>query len=244
MSPPPSPPKDVVLVTGGSSFLGGHTLLALLSLDKYTLRTTVRTASRVEETRQNLLHGGATPAQVDSISILVADLLTDSDATWFAACTSAKYVIHVAGKIPTGKEKKLEELSVPLQQGATQLLTAAKAAGVKRVVFTSSIATLAHGHGTRDKTSPFTEEDWTDLSDEKEVVHIYPRAKTLTEKLAWEFVSERGEGQGMELAVVCPAAMYGPSLNKDYRASLKLILILCGGTPGMPYYGTGMVGSY
>lgn len=232
--------NDVVLVTAGSSFLGGHSILKLLERGQYSIRTTVRTPARVEETKQNLRHGGATEEQVAGIDIVVADLFTDDDETWQKACTGARYVIHVAGMIPTGKEKRLEELLGPLQQGAQRLLRAAKAANVEKVVFTSSIATLAHGHGTRDKTEPFTEEDWTDLSGSKETVHIYPRAKTLTEQAAWEYVNE-GEGKGMQLSVICPAAMYGPSLNKDYRASLKLILILCGGTPGMPYYGTGMV---
>lgn len=234
--------KDVVLVTGGSSFLGGYCILKLLEQGQYSIRTTVRSAPRVEETKSNLRHGGATEEQVASIDIVVADLMTDNDETWQKACSGARYVLHIAGMIPTGKEKRLEELLEPLRTGALRVLRAAKMAGVQKVVFTSSIATLAHGHGSRDKTEPFTEEDWTDLSGNKETVHIYPRAKTLTEQAAWEYVNE-GEGKGMQLSVVCPAAMYGPSLNKEYRASLKLILILCGGTPGMPYYGTGMVRS-
>lgn len=232
--------KNLVLVTGGSSFLGGYSILKLLERGQYSIRTTVRTPAKVEETKSNLRHGGATEDQIGNIEIIVADLFTDDDETWQKACTGARCVIHVAGLIPTGKEKRLEELLVPLQQGALRLLHAAKAVNVEKVVFTSSVATLAHGHGTRDKSEPFTEEDWTDLSGAKETVHIYPRAKTLTEQAAWEYVNE-GEGKGMQLSVVCPAAMYGSSLNKDYRASLKLILILCGGTPGMPYYGTGMV---
>lgn len=232
--------NGTVLVTAGSSLLGGHSILKLLEKGQYSIRTTVRSPGRVEETKSNLLYGGATEEQVASIDIVVADLMTDDDETWQKACTGVRYVLHIGGMIPTGKEKRLEELLVPLQQGALRVLRAAKAAGVEKVVFTSSIATLAHGHGPRDKTEPFTEEDWTDLSGSKETVHIYPRAKTLTEQAAWEYVNE-GEGQGMKLSVICPAAMYGPSLNKEYRASLKLILILCGGTPGMPYYGTGMV---
>ncbi|EGP82809.1 uncharacterized protein MYCGRDRAFT_77663 [Zymoseptoria tritici IPO323] len=232
--------NDTVLVTGGSSFIGGYTILKLLERGQYSIRTAVRSQGRVEETRSNLRYGGATEEQVAGIDIVVADLIADDDKTWQKACAGARYVIHVAGMIPTGKEKRLEELLVPLRQGVLRMLGAAKAAGVEKVVFTSSIATLAHGHGARDKTEPLTEDDWTDLSDEKEKVHIYPRAKTLTEQAAWEYVNE-GDGKGMHLTVICPAATYGPSLNKDYRASLKLILILCGGTPGMPYYGTGMV---
>lgn len=232
--------RPTVLVTGGSSFLGGHTILKLLETGRYSIRTTVRSLPRVENTRSNLRHGGATEEQVADIDIVIADLITDNDETWTKACAGIQYVIHIAGMIPTGKEKRLEELLDFLRPGALRLMRAAKTAGVHKVVFTSSIATIAHGHGSRDKSEPFTEEDWTDLSGSKETVHIYPRAKTLTEQAVWEYVNE-GKGKGMQLTVICPAAMYGPSLDKDYRASLKLILILCGGTPGMPYYGTGMV---
>ncbi|KAF7192227.1 Tetraketide alpha-pyrone reductase 2 [Pseudocercospora fuligena] len=236
--------KDLVLVTGGSGFLGGYIVLQLLQKG-YSVRTTVRTPSRVEEARAKLKHGGATSDQLtNQLEIIVLDLITSTDPEWSKACEGAKYAMHTAGMIATGKEKTLEELVTPLKEGTLRVLQASAQAGVQKFIFTSSVAAIAHGHGMqRDKSQPFTEEDWTDLTDSKEKLHIYPRAKTLQEQAVWEFVKEHNETaeRKMELAVVCPAAIYGPTLSKEFASSLKLVPILLGGMPGVPQYGTSMV---
>ncbi|KXT18031.1 hypothetical protein AC579_4595 [Pseudocercospora musae] len=235
---------DLVLVTGGSSFLGAYIVLQLLQKG-YSIRTTVRTPSRIEEAKAKLKHGGATGEQLSNqVEIIVLDLVTSSDSEWSKACTGAKYVMHTAGMIATGKEKTLGELVTPLKEGTLRVLRASAQACVQKFIFTSSVAAIAHGHGTqRDKSQPFTEGDWTDLTDSKEKLHIYPRAKTLQEQAVWEFVTEHDDsGQGkMELAVVCPAAIYGPTLSKEFASSLKLVPILLGGMPGVPQYGTSMI---
>ncbi|KXS97873.1 hypothetical protein AC578_5032 [Pseudocercospora eumusae] len=235
---------DLVLVTGGSGFLGGYIVLQLLQKG-YSIRTTVRTPSRIEDAKARLKHGGATPEQLaNQLEFIVLDLITSSDEEWSKACTGVKYVMHTAGMIATGKEKTLEELVTPLKEGTLRVLRASAQAAVHKFVFTSSVAAIAHGHGMqRDRSQPFAEDDWTDLTDSKEKLHIYPRAKTLQEKAVWEFVQEHNETaeRKMELAVVCPAAIYGPTLSKEYASSLKLVPILLGGMPGVPQYGTSMV---
>ncbi|KAK4619652.1 Phenylacetaldehyde reductase [Fulvia fulva] len=231
--------SDLVLVTGGSGFLGSHLILQLLSKG-YTVRTTVRSTSRIEETRAKLSCGGATQDQIAKLEIRTLDLVTDSNEAWTKACSGAEYVLHTAGMIATGKEKQVDDLLVPMREGTLRVLRAAKAAGVPKVVFTSSIASIAHGHGKRGKSEPFTEEDWTDLTEKKEQLHIYPKAKTLQEQAVWDFIKSP-EGQGLEIAVICPGAIYGPTLSKEYASSLKLIGILLGGMPGVPQYGTAMV---
>ncbi|EME88469.1 uncharacterized protein MYCFIDRAFT_126000 [Pseudocercospora fijiensis CIRAD86] len=236
---------DLVLVTGGSGFLSGYIILYLLQKG-YSVRTTVRTDSRIEDAKAKLKHGGATEEQIaNQLDFVVLDLLTSSDEEWAKACAGVKSVLHPAGMIATGKEKTLEELITPLKEGTLRLLRASVASSsVQKFIFTSSVAALAHGHGMeRDKSQPFTEVDWTDLTDSKEKLHIYPRAKTLQEQAVWEFVQAHNETaeRKMELAVVCPAAIYGPTLSKEFASSLKLVPILLGGMPGVPQYGTSMV---
>lgn len=230
---------DLVLVTGGSGFLGGYCVLQLLQKG-YPVRTSVRSQSKIDDTKAKLRHGGATDEQVANIDFVVLDLVADSDEEWTKACVGAKYVMHTAGLIATGKEKHVEELLAPLKQGTLRVLRAAKAAGVHKIVLTSSIAAIAHGHGKRGKNEPFTESDWTDLSDKKEKLHVYTRAKTLQEQAAWGFV-DSDEGHGLHLTAICPGAIYGPTLSRDFASSLKLIPILLGGMPGVPQYGTAMV---
>ncbi|PIA92275.1 putative oxidoreductase [Cercospora beticola] len=239
-----SPKKDLVLVTGGSGHLGAFCVLALLRTGRYAVRTTVRTASRIQDAKAKYQHGGATDAQIAAIDFVTLDLNNDTDEAWTAACVGVKYVFHVAGLIATGKEKTEDDLLPFLKNGTLRVLRAAKTAGVKRVVFTSSVASIAHGLGSkRNYTQPFTEEDWTDLSGQAEKVHIYVRSKTLQEKAAWEFINsqEGSDEEKMEMVVINATAMYGPTLSKEFASSLKLIAILMGGMPGVPQYGTSMV---
>lgn len=231
--------EDLILVTGGSGFLGSHVVIQLLQ-QGLSVRTTVRSQSRAEDAKAKLKYGGATEEQLTRLEIVILDLVESSDQEWAAACNGAKYVLHTAGMIATGKEKTYQELLTPLRDGTLRLLRASVAAGVKRFIFTSSIAAIAQGHGIkRTKSRPFTEEDWSDLTDAKEKLHVYPRAKTMQEQAVWEFM--KADGNEMELVVICPAAIYGPTMSKEFASSLKLIPILLGGMPGTPQYGTGIV---
>ena len=86
------------------------------------------------------------------------------------------------------------------------MLRAARDGGVKRVVLTSSFAAIGYGHGARE--TPFTEADWTDVSQPD--AQPYIRSKTLAERAAWDFMS--AEGGEMELTVVNPVGIFGRSL--------------------------------
>ncbi len=91
------------------------------------------------------------------------------------------------------------------------MLRAARDAGVRRVVLTSSFAAVGYGVPLPD--GPFTEESWSNLDNPE--VSAYPRSKTLAERAAWDFVE--AEGGGLELAVVNPVGVFGPVLGPDFR---------------------------
>jgi nucleoside-diphosphate-sugar epimerase len=57
-------------------------------------------------------------------------------------------------------EKDADELIRPAREGTLRVLRAARDAGVKRVVVTSSFAAIGYGHGQQE--APYTEQDWTD----------------------------------------------------------------------------------
>ncbi|WP_435522561.1 NAD-dependent epimerase/dehydratase family protein [Chryseobacterium indoltheticum] len=94
-------------------------------------------------------------------------------------------------------------------------MRAAKKAGVKRFVLTSAFGAV--GMGTK-KTTPYTEEDWTVLND---TVAPYQKSKTISEKSAWDFI--KNEGEGMELSVINPTAVAGPVLADDFSHSIQNI---------------------
>ena len=79
---------------------------------------------------------------------------------WTGAVAGADYVLHVASPVPTVDPRSDEELVRPARDGTLRVIRAARDAGVKRVVMTSSISAIIYGRGVREK--PFTEEDWTD----------------------------------------------------------------------------------
>ncbi len=126
-----------VLVTGGSGFIGGHTILQLLEAG-HEVRTTVRNLSRETEVRQVLEKAGA--KDPSRLQFFAADL--EKDGGWSEAVAGCEYVLHVASPFPPSLPKHEDELIVPAREGALRVLRAARDAGVRRVVMTSSFAAI------------------------------------------------------------------------------------------------------
>jgi nucleoside-diphosphate-sugar epimerase len=222
---------ELVLVTGGSGFVGAHCILQLLGAG-HRVRTTVRSLKRETEVRAMLKTGGAEPG--DKLSFSAADLM--SDAGWPEAVAGCDFVLHVASPFPLGAPKHEDELIVPAREGALRVLRAAGDAGVRRVVLTSSFAAIGYGHGPTDK--PFTEEDWTDPSGSG--VTAYVKSKTLAERAAWDFIAR--EGGALELSVVNPVGVFGPVLGPDYSTSIEIVRrLMDGAVPGCPRLSFGAI---
>lgn len=219
-----------VLVTGGSGFIGSHTILQLLAAG-HEVRTTVRNLAREGEVRALLKTGGAEPG--DKLSFFAADLM--SDEGWDAATAGCDYVLHVASPFPPSAPAHEDELIIPAREGALRVLRAAKNTGVKRVVLTSSFAAVGYGKAIR--ATPFDETDWTDPDGDE--VRAYVKSKTLAERAAWDFVEREG---GPELSVVNPVAVFGPVLGPDYSTSILLVQrLMDGAMPGLPKIMFGIV---
>lgn len=222
---------ELVLVTGGSGFLGAHCILALLNAG-YHVRTTVRSARREADVLAMLKVGGVEPG--DALSFAYTDLT--SDKGWPEAVAGCRYVLHVASPFPPGVPRHEDELIVPAREGALRVLRAARDAGVERVVLTSSFAAIGYGQATI-AGHPFTEENWTNLN---EPVSAYVKSKTLAERAAWDFIDR--EGGSLELAVVNPVGIFGPVLGPDHSTSTDFIRrLMDGGMPGLPRMVFGVV---
>jgi nucleoside-diphosphate-sugar epimerase len=220
---------DLVLVTGGSGFIGVHCILRLLDAG-YRVRATIRSLSRAQDVRAMLKTGGA--ASADAVSFVAADL--NADADWPDAVADCRFVLHVASPFPDRAPEHEDDLIVPAREGTLRVLKAARNAGVKRVVLTSSFAAI--GYGTRP-TAPYCEQDW---SDPNANVSAYVKSKTLAERAAWDFVAR--EGGMLELASVNPVVVLGPVLGTDTSTSIKLLQrLLDGSTPGVPRLSFGVV---
>ena len=222
---------SMVLVTGGSGFIGSHSILQLLALG-HQVRTTVRSLKREGDVRAMLKTGGA--LSDDQLQFIAADL--EKDAGWPEAVAGCDYVLHVASPFPQAIPKNEDELVVPAREGTLRVLRAARNAGVKRVVLTSSFAAI--GYGQPAQQTPFDETNWTDPNGDD--VRPYVKSKTLAERAAWDFIAN--EGRHLELSVINPVGVFGPVLGPDYSTSILLVQrLMDGAMPGCPRLCIGVV---
>lgn len=204
--------NELVLVTGGSGFLGAHCINALLT-HGYRVRTTVRNPNK----------STGIPA---GVQIFAAELT--NDAGWDEAVAGCDFVLHTASPFPLVAPEHEDDLVIPARDGTLRVLRVALAAGVKRVVLTSSFAAI--GYGNDPHPGIFTEADWSNPAAE---IGAYPKSKTLAERAAWDFIA--GAGVGMELATINPVAIIGPVLGPRLSTSIQLVQrIVSGHLPGLP----------
>ena len=212
---------DTVLVTGGSGFIAGHTIRALLD-QGYAVRASVRSRDK----------GTALRDQFPEVETVLADLTRDEG--WDEAARGCSFVLHMASPFPSDVPRDRDSLIRPAVDGTRRVLGAAAKAGARRVVVTSSVAAVAYGRDARDE--PYDEADWTDPEDAR--VGPYPASKTLAERAAWAAAKEHG----LSLAVINPVLVTGPLLDGSHGASVGLVRrMLTGGFPALPRAGFGVV---
>lgn len=213
-----------ILVTGGSGFIAGHCILALLA-QGHTVRTTVRSLAKKAAVRQILTDAGMRHG--DRLAFVAADLLEDDG--WAAAMADIDMVLHVASPVMPGHVANEDEVIVPALEGTLRVLRAARDAGVKRVVLTSAFHAVSWGHPHGDHV--FTEQDWTILDGPG--VDAYGKSKTLAERAAWDFIAT--EGRGMELVTLLPVAVMGSIMGRDVSGANHIVQRMLKGTmPGFP----------
>ncbi len=223
---------ELVLVTGGTGFLGSHCIAQALAAG-YAVRTTVRSKRREGDVRAMVAAAGVDAG--DRLSFAEADL--SADAGWTEAARGCTYALHVASPFPPSTPRHEDDLIIPARDGALRLLRAARDASLKRVVLTSSFAAIGYGHGSRE-TPPFSENDWTNLTGRG--VSAYVKSKTIAERAAWDFIAR--EGGTLELSVVNPVLILGPALAADTSTSIILIKrLMKGEMPGCPRMKFGIV---
>lgn len=218
---------STVLVTGGSGFVGSHCLVHLLKAG-HTARTTVRSLAREPEVRAMMAVAGV-PA---GAPLTFQEATLDDDRGWAEAVAGCDHVLHVASPLPASEPKSDDEVVIPARDGALRVIRAARDAGVRRVVMTSTCGAIYYGHPLR--AEPFDETSWTLVGPE---MSAYVRSKAIAERAAWDFIGR--EGGALEFATVNPTGIFGPTLGPDTASSMDLLARLLRGMPGCPrlYFG-------
>jgi dihydroflavonol-4-reductase len=199
-----------VLVTGATGFVGAAVARALLKEDWQ-----VRVLTRAGSDRSNLLDL--------PVDVAVGDL--NASTSLDRALEDCRALFHVAADYRLGVRdpQQLYETNV---EGTRRILTAARSAGVERIVYTSSVATL----GIPKDGSPGDEQAPVALTD---MIGHYKRSKFLAEQL----VLELAKG-GLPVVIVNPSTPIGPGDVKPTPTGRTILDAACGRMPA--YVDTGL----
>ncbi|MEI6411575.1 MAG: aldehyde reductase [Bacteroidota bacterium] len=191
-----------VLVTGISGFVGQHCAAELLKKG-YAVRGSVRSLSKTEE-----VVNGITKEIDPKGNLEFCELDLMKDAGWDKAMEGCDYVLHIASPFVVKVPKNENDLIKPAVEGTLRALKAAQKAGIKRVVLTSSTVAM---QGGKQGIVKLNQDSWTNINEKN--VTAYFKSKTLAEKEAWEFIKNQQGDTKLELVVVNPGPIYGPTLT-------------------------------
>jgi dihydroflavonol-4-reductase len=218
-----------VLLTGAGGYIGKHVALQLLNKG-YAVRASVRDLKRSQEIKDALRPHLVSGIDIESaLTFVVLDL--NKDAGWNEALAGIDVLMHTASPFPIASPQDENELIRPAVEGTLRAMRAAKSAGVKRVVLTSSVAAI-YGIDLPAGVTEFDETMWTD------VLHpvgkkAYTKSKTLAEKAAWDFV--KNEASEISLTTINPVLVLGVPLDSHYGSSISIIQrVLKGKDPMLP----------
>jgi len=191
-----------VLVTGISGYIGQHCAAELLK-SGYAVRGSVRSLSKTEEVSKGIKNVIDPKGNLEFCEL---DLTLDKG--WDKAMEGCDYVLHVASPFVTSQPKDENDLIKPAVEGTQRALKAAKKAGIKRVVLTSSMVAMM---GDASGTIEINQDSWTNVNAKH--ISAYLKSKTLAEKSAWDFINNQQGKEKLELVVVNPGPVYGPTLS-------------------------------
>ena len=195
--------SETILVTGVSGFVGAAVARAF-ARHGYKVRGLVRASSP----RDNLLDF---PGE-----LVVGDML--DAGSLHQAMEGLAGLAHVAADYRLWAPD-MEEIVRNNREGTRTIMEAACAAGLRRIVYTSSVATLApDDSGPSDENRPLSEAT---------AIGAYKRSKVVAERLVEWMVAERG----LPAVIVNPSTPIGPRDVKPTPTGRILVEAACGRMP-------------
>lgn len=184
------------LVTGANGFVGQY-LCAELLRQGQAVRAAVRSAS----------------PPIENIEVEVVGPI-DGEINWGKALRDVDVVIHLAARVHVMNETAADPLAEFLRvnmQGTANLVYQAAVAGVRRLVYVSTIK--VNGEQTTE-TQPFSESDPPNPQDD------YAVSKLRTEQVLLERVAKEAN---FEVVIVRPPLVYGPGVKGNFIRLLTAV---------------------
>ncbi len=210
--------SKIIVVTGITGFIAKHVAAQLLDLG-FVVRGTLRNPDKEQQVRQAISYMCSEQALV-RLQLVTCDLL--SDEGWQEAMADAEALMHLAAYVPAMEPKDPAAVIRPSLEGTERVFSFARAARIKRIIMTSSIAAIGYGHDIKSKSKSksvnLTSNDWTNIAGLKGG-WAYAEAKVLAEKKAWAIAKENH----LDLTCICPGMVFGPAPDTDTSASLEVV---------------------
>ncbi|KAB8229563.1 SDR family oxidoreductase [Aspergillus alliaceus] len=208
--------RKLILITGGTGFIGNHTVSKFLS-NGYRVRATVRNQDACDRLLSiHWRHRDLLETQI------VADITRPG--AFDTAVKDVDGIVHMASPFTDKITDNEKDLIVPAINGTKGILrsTVSFAPKVKRVVLTSSFASIADFSKGLRPGHVYEESQWSPLTyqgaKDGNRGLAYAGSKMLAEEAAWQFV-ETSPGVNFSLATINPNMVYGPAFPGS--ASLK-----------------------
>ncbi|CAI0455043.1 unnamed protein product [Linum tenue] len=191
---------NVVAVTGASGFIASW-LVKLLLQHGYTVKASVRDPKLLEE------------------------------GSFDSAIEGCSGVFHTASPVSFSAADPQAEIIDPAVKGTLNVLkSCAKSPSVKRVIVTSSTASIFYTGKPVNKDSVADETWFSDPEHCKDLKIWYQLSKTLAEIAAWDFAKENG----VDMVTIHPGLVIGPFLQPSLSFSVEVILNLVNGNKSSP----------
>ncbi|KAG6628265.1 phenylacetaldehyde reductase-like [Carya illinoinensis] len=216
--------EKLVCVTGASGYIASWLVKHLLRRG-YTVKATVRDPNDPKKTEHLLSLDGAK----EKLQLFKANLM--EEGSFDSVVDGCQGVFHTASPAFHSANDPQSEIIDPAVKGTLNVLrSCAKVASMKRVIVTSSMASVLYKRKPLDSDVVVDETWFSDPAICEELKLWYQLSKTLAEEAAWKFAEEGG----IDLVTMHPGFVIGPLIQPTPVSSIEAFIKLMNGTQAFP----------
>lgn len=219
-----------VIITGATGYLGQHILGELLSLN-YKVIAIVRSKDS-QDKLDKLFNGNGNGNDDDNSNLLSFEIIPELDKPHTLDSILSKHpevttFINTALVVKFTADDYAKEIIDPSINIIKYTLTSIKdnAPNIKRVILTSSLASMIGPDKAFGYSGEYSDDDWSPLNYELGKINgtmAYFTAKKLAEQEAWNFIKQ--QKPNFDFVAIMPSLIIGPvkfesEITKDYQPS-------------------------